>query len=49
MTINAQIVSATSKSGRPYKYLELELIENVKTRVFLKDSEIALLELAYNN
>lgn len=39
-----QIIEAVGKSGKPYKYLELELIPGYKKRIFLEDAELILIE-----
>ena len=40
-----EIVEAKTKDGKPYKYLELELIPGVyKKKVFLDEAEFILLE-----
>lgn len=42
--IEVSLISAISKSGNPYKYLELKN-EQFEKRVFLEPNELRLLEL----
>ena len=45
MTLNAEVVSGTSKKGNAYKCLEIEIAPGVKMRVFPSDAELSLIEI----
>lgn len=48
MKIDAKLVERTSKEGKPYVAIEIELTPSYKKLVFLTPSELELLRLTKN-
>lgn len=38
----------SSKSGKPYQFIEIQLTSNYSKKVFLEPSELELINLAYS-
>lgn len=45
MDVKATLVEKTSKSGKPYKVIEIKLTDNYTKLVFLENAELELLAL----
>lgn len=45
MKLDCTVVEKTSKAGKPYIVLRVDLGNNVKKDVFLNDAEVAILSL----
>lgn len=46
MLLECSVVEKTSKAGKPYLVLRVDLGNNVKKDVFLNDAEVAILSLS---
>ena len=45
MDLKATLKEATSKSGKPYTYLSIQITDTIEKKVFLDPAEIELINL----